>query len=323
MKKSFKLIAIVLAVAALATIGFTACDKTEADFTVGILQPISHDALGAANRGFQEELTRLMNAAGKTVRFIDQNAQGNASTQVSIINGFVASGVDLMLTIGTDATKTAQGKEKYTPILFTAVTDPAGAGIVSSNGADRVSTNVSGTSDMNPVEKQMELCKKLGMTKVALLYTSSEDNSRIQIEMAKAECTKIGLDFVEKPVTDSNAIKNVMTTIALDETIDGIYIPTDNNLAANVASIHAENKSGNKLPIVCGEEGMNKLCGVATYSIDYYELGKQTAKMAFYILMGNKKVGEMPVEYQSDDPALSINQAVAEELGIDISSLEE
>lgn len=323
MKKSFKLIAIVLAVAALATIGFTACDKTEADFTVGILQPVAHDALGAANRGFQEELTRLMNAAGKTVRFVDQNAQGNASTQVSIINGFVASGVDLMLTIGTDATKTAQGIEKYTPILFTAVTDPAGAGIVSSNGADRASNNVSGTSDMNPVALQMQLCKDLGMTKVALLYTSSEDNSRIQIDMAKAECIRIGLDFVEKSVTDSNAIKNIMTTITLDETIDGIYCPTDNNLAANAATIHAENKAGRCLPIVCGEESMNNICGVATYSIDYFELGKQTAKMAFDVLMGNKKVGEMPVEYQSGNPELSINQAIAEELGIDISSLEE
>ena len=321
MKNTMKLIALLIAVIAVATVAFTACNET-ADFTVGILQPIKHDALGAANKGFQEELTRLMTEAGKTVKYVDQNAQGNASTQVSIINGFVASGVDLMLTIGTDATKTAQGIEKYIPILFTAVTDPAGAGIVSSNGADRKANNVSGTSDMNPVALQMQLCKDLGMTKVALLYTSSEDNSRIQIEMAKAECTRIGLDFVEKSVTDSNAIKNVMTTIALDETIDGIYIPTDNNLAANVANIHAENKSGNKLPIVCGEEGMNKICGVATYSIDYYELGKQTAKMAFDILMGNKKVGEMPVEYQSGNPELSINKAIAEELGIDISALE-
>ena len=315
MKTTLKLMALVLAIAVVGALCLTACDMNKADFTVGILQPVAHDALGAANRGFQEELTRLMTEAGKTVKFEDQNAQGNPSTQVTIVNGFVAKGVDLMLTIGTDATKTAQGIEKYTPILFTAVTDPAGAGIVSSN-------NISGTSDMNPVAQQMKLCKDLGMTKVALLYTSSEDNSRIQIKMAKAECTRIGLDFVEKSVTDSNSIKNIMTTIALDETIDGIYIPTDNNLAANASTIHAENKSGNKLPIVCGEASMNNLCGVATYSIDYYKLGKQTAKMAFDILMGNKKVGEMPVEYQSGEPELSINTAIAEELGIDISALE-
>ena len=322
MKRTIKLLAVVMAIVAISAIALTACDMNKADFTVGILQPVAHDALGAANRGFQEELTRLMTEAGKTVKFEDQNAQGNASTQVTIVNGFVAKGVDLMLTIGTDATKTAQGIEKYTPILFTAVTDPAGAGIVSSNGADRASNNISGTSDMNPVAQQMQLCKDLGMTKVALLYTSSEDNSRIQIEMAKAECTRIGLDFVEKSVTDSNSIKNIMTTIALDETIDGIYIPTDNNLAANASTIHAENKSGNKLPIVCGEASMNNLCGVATYSIDYYKLGKQTAKMAFDILMGNKKVGEMPVEYQSGEPELSINTDIAEELGIDLSALE-
>ena len=94
MKNTMKLIALLIAVIAVATVAFTACNET-ADFTVGILQPIKHDALGAANKGFQEELTRLMTEAGKTVKYVDQNAQGNASTQVSIINGFVASGVDL------------------------------------------------------------------------------------------------------------------------------------------------------------------------------------------------------------------------------------
>lgn len=315
MKKSFKLIAIVLAVAALATIGFTACDKTEADFTVGILQPVAHDALGAANRGFQEELTRLMNAAGKTVAFDDQNAQGNEETMTTIVSTFMSKGVDLMLTIGTGATQVASGLDKTTPILFTAVTDPAGAGLVTSN-------NVSGTSDLNPVEEQMKLCKKLGMTKVALLYTSNEDNSRIQVDMAKAVCDSIDLNYVVKTVSGMDDIMTVMNDIGSDTTIDGIYIPTDNNLAANAATIHAQNRAGRRLPIVCGEESMNNICGVATYSIDYYELGKQTAKMAFDILMGNKKVGEMPVEYQSGTPALSKNETVADDLGFDLSVLD-
>ena len=322
MKKSFKLIAIVLAVAVLATIGFTACDKTEADFTVGILQPVAHDALGAANRGFQEELTRLMNAAGKTVAFDDQNAQGNEETMTTIVSTFMSKGVDLMLTIGTGATQVASGLDRTTPILFTAVTDPAGAGLVTSNEEDRASNNVSGTSDLNPVKQQMELCKDLGMTKVALLYTSSEDNSRIQVDMAKAVCDGIGLNYVVKTVSGMDDIMTVMNDIGSDTTIDGIYIPTDNNLAANVATVHAQNKANRCLPIVCGEESMNNLCGVATYSIDYYELGKQTAKMAFDILMGNKKVGEMPVEYQSGTPALSKNQAVADDLGFDLSVLD-
>lgn len=322
MKKSFKLIAIVLAVAALATIGLTACDKTEADFTVGILQPVAHDALGAANRGFQEELTRLMNAAGKTVAFDDQNAQGNEETMTTIVSTFMSKGVDLMLTIGTGATQVASGLDRTTPILFTAVTDPAGAGLVSSNGSDRAANNVSGTSDMNPVALQMQLCKDLGMTKVALLYTSSEDNSRIQVDMAKAACDSIGLNYVVKTVSGMDDIMTVMNDIGSDTTIDGIYIPTDNNLAANVATVHAQNKANRCLPIVCGEESMNNACGVATYSIDYYELGKQTAKMAFDILMGNKKVGEMPVEYQSGTPALSKNQAVADDIGFDLSVLD-
>ncbi len=322
MKKTIKLVAIMLAVAALATIGFTACDKTDADFTVGILQPVAHDALGAANKGFQEELTRLMNAAGKTVAFDDQNAQGNEETMTTIVSTFISKGVDLMLTIGTGATQVAAGLDKNTPILFTAVTDPASAGLVSSNGADRAANNVSGTSDMNPVALQMQLCKDLGMTKVALLYTSSEDNSRIQIEMAKAACAEIGLAFVEKTVSGMDDIMTVMNSIGADETIDGIYCPTDNNLAANAATIHAQNKAGRRLPVVCGEESMNNICGVATYSINYESLGKQTAQMAFDILMGNKTVGTMPVEYQSGEPALSKNQAVADEIGFDLSVLD-
>jgi putative ABC transport system substrate-binding protein len=300
----------------------TACDFATADFTVGILQPITHDALGAANKGFQDELTRLMTEAGKTVKFEDQNAQGNEETMTTIVSTFVSKGVDLMLTIGTGATQVAAGLDKNTPILFTAVTDPVGAGLVSSNGADRKANNVSGTSDMNPVALQMQLCKDLGMTKVALLYTASEDNSRIQIDMAKAECTNIGLSFEVKTISDANDIMSVMNDIAADKSIDGIYIPTDNTLASNAATIHATNKANGKLPIVCGEESMNNLCGVATYSIDYYELGKQTAKMAFDILMGNKQVGAMPVEYQSGTPALSKNTAVAAELGFDLSILD-
>jgi putative ABC transport system substrate-binding protein len=263
-----------------------------------------------------------MTEAGKTVKFEDQNAQGNEETMTTIVSTFVSKGVDLMLTIGTGATQVAAGLDKNTPILFTAVTDPAGAGLVSSNGADRKANNVSGTSDMNPVALQMQLCKDLGMTKVALLYTASEDNSRVQIDMAKAECTNIGLAFEVKTISDANDIMSVMNDIAADKSIDGIYIPTDNTLASNAATIHATNKANGKLPIVCGEESMNNICGVATYSIDYYELGKQTAKMAFDILMGNKQVGAMRVEYQSGTPALSKNTAVATELGFDLSILD-
>ena len=322
MKKTFKLMALVLAVAVVATICFTACDFSSADFTIGILQPIAHDALGAANQGFQDELTRLMTEAGKTVKFEKENAQGNEETMTTIVSTFVSRGVDLMLTIGTGATQVAAGLDKNTPILFTAVTDPAGAGLVSSNGADRKANNVSGTSDMNPVALQMQLCKDLGMTKVALLYTSSEDNSRIQIEMAKEECDNIDLAYVVKTISSADDIMTVMNDIAADKTIDGIYVPTDNTLASNVATLHAQNLANAKLPIVCGEESMNNLCGVATYSINYYELGKQTARMAFEILVNGKSVGSMPVEYQSGTPALSKNQTVADQIGFDLSILD-
>ena len=326
MKTTLKLMALVLAIAVVGALCLTACDMSTADFTVGILQPIAHDALGAANQGFQDELTRLMTGAGKTVKFEMENANGNEEMMTTIVSTFVGQGVDLMLTIGTGATQVAAGLDKNTPILFTAVTDPAGAGLVSSNGANRQANNVSGTSDMNPVALQMQLCKDLGMKKVALLYTASEDNSRIQIEMAKEACEEIdGLEYVVKTISDMNDIMTVMNEIGADTTIDGIYIPTDNTLASNVSTVHAQNKANRNLPIVCGEESMNNLCGVATYSINYYELGKQTARMAFEILVNGKSVGSMPVEYQTGEPALSINQAIADEIGFDFdfSTLED
>ncbi|MBR5173603.1 MAG: ABC transporter substrate-binding protein [Clostridia bacterium] len=322
MKHTMKLVAILVAIIAISALCLTACGE-KADFTVGILQPITHDALGAANKGFQDELTRLMTEAGKTVEFRDENALGSEETMMTIVGAFMSEDVDLMLTIGTGATQVAAGLEKTTPILFTAVTDPAGAGLVSSNKADREANNISGTSDMNPVALQMQLCKDLGMTKVAFLYTSSEDNSRIQIEMAIEACKSIGLQYVVKTIASADEILSVMNEIGADDSIDGIYCPTDNTLASNVATLHAQNLANARLPIVCGEESMNNLCGVATYSINYEELGKQTARMAFDILMGNKKVGEMPVEYQSGTPALSLNEAVAEQLGFDLSVLED
>ena len=324
MKRTIKLLAVVMAIVAISAIALTACDMSTADFTVGILQPVAHEALGAANKGFQEELTRLMTEAGKTVKFENKIADGKEEMMTTIVSTFIGQGVDLMLTIGTTATQVAAGLDKNTPIIFTAVTDPADAGLVSSNGADRTANNVSGTSDMNPVALQMQLCKDLGMSKVALLYTVSEDNSRIQIEMAQEAVNEIeGLTCVVKTISSADDIMSIMNDIASDTSIDGIYIPTDNTLAANASTVHAQNLANRRLPIVCGEGGMNSACGVATYSINYYELGKQTAKMAFDILMGNKKVGEMPVEYQAGNPALSKNQAIADELGFNLSILED
>jgi len=314
MKKLISIIvSVVLGVAALSTVSCSA----SADYNVGILEPMNHVALDAAREGFCSELNTLMSAEKKTVKYNYQNANGDSSTMTTIVSTFISKNVDMMLTIGTGASQTAAGQTKDIPILFTAVTDPVNAKLVES--IEKPNCNVSGTSDMNPVDKQIQLIKELGVTKVALLYTSSEDNSKIQIQLAETACKKesINLGYQEYTISSVSDLESVMSQISQGD-CNGIYIPTDNTIANATASVHQFNMQGKKLPVVCGEEGMNSVCGIATYAINYTELGKQTAEMAYRLLVGKEDIKKMSVEYQSGTPELSVNQTVANELGITI-----
>ena len=221
---------------------------------------------------------------------------------------------DLILAIATNVAQSCANATKDIPILVTAVTDPADAGVVESNEVP--GGNVSGTSDLTPVKKQMELLVKLipDAKKIAILYCSSETNSQVQANMAKDEAEALGLETQFATVSASNEIEQVVQSLVGE--VDVIYAPTDNTIASGMSTV-AMIANANKIPIICGEEGMVGNGGLATYGINYYNLGKQTAVQAVKILEGKADTATMPIEYL-EEVNLAINEEVAAELGITI-----
>jgi len=327
MKKFFTLllIAVMLSATALTAAG---CQKDDADFTVGIVQFATHGALDKANSGFQTELKRLMEEAGKTVKFSDKNALGQSDAANTISDSFVNLGVDMILAIATPAVTAAVNKARETdiPVMFTAVTDPVYAGFV--NSLEVPGKKVSGTSDLSPflkekVELMLDLVgedKKLG-----IYYTNSEPNSVAQVEMIEDIIDEYDLPFaqvVKRGINEAGDIQTGFTVFAAS--VDVIYIPTDNMLSSNISAVHVENKKeGNRKPIVCGETDMNNIAGIATLGIDYYALGVQTAKMAFDVLMGNEEITTMAVQQTDSPPELTVNRTAAQEIGFSSSILDQ
>ena len=214
-----------------------------ADYTIGILQLVQHIALDQSNEGFQDQLSVRMNAAGKTVNILDKNANGDESNNTTIVENFVSQQVDLIYTIATSSSQAAvtATAENNIPVVFNAVTDPVDAGLVAS--LDVPGKNVTGVSDMNPVEKQIELIGELlgkDTVKVGFLYTSAETNSIMQVNLGKAHCEELGYTYVEKGIVEMNDIENALAALAAED-VDAIYIPTDNLLANACALVHSVN----------------------------------------------------------------------------------
>ena len=215
-----------------------------ADYTVGILQLVQHVALDQSNRGFVDQLSVRMNAASKTVRVLDQNASGDESNNVTIADSFVTQGVDLIYSIATSSSQAAVSACEGTdiPVIFNAVTNPVDAGLVDSMAS--TGKNVTGVSDINPVEQQIALIAELLESddiKIGLLYTSAETNSVFQIDLAKAYCDEMGYEYVIGSIADINDLENTMIKLQTSG-IDAIYIPTDNVLANGIANVHSLNK---------------------------------------------------------------------------------
>lgn len=212
------------------------------NFTVGILQLVQHVALDDSNRGFQDQLSVRMAAAGKTVTILDENAAGEQANNITIAETFISKKVDLIYTIATSSSQAAAAATEEIPVVFCAVTDPVDAGLVAS--MDNPGGNVTGVSDINPVADQIDLIAELlgkeDIT-IGLLYTSAETNSEFQIRLAKQHCEAKGYTYVVKGINDLNDIQNAF--IALKE-VDAIYIPTDNVLASGAATVHSVNIGG-------------------------------------------------------------------------------
>lgn len=282
-------------------------------YTIGICQQMEHAALDAATEGFQDACRELFGE--DNVEFDVQNAQGEQTMCSTIVNNFVSSDVDLILANATLPLQTAAQATSDIPILGTSVTDYGSAlGIDDWTGATGV--NISGTSDLAPIEEQEDMLLELvpEAQTVGILYCSAESNSKYQAELFEAELEADGISYKEYTAADSNEIQSV-TQNAVEE-CDAIYIPTDNTMASNTQIINNICLPA-KVPVIAGEEGICSGCGVATLSISYYDLGYQTGEMAYKILAEGEDIESMEVETAAQ-VTKKYNPAICEELGITI-----
>ncbi len=297
----------------LAALAVLVCGMTGAmaePFRVGICQLVTHDALDAATQGFMDALTEELGA--DNVTFDVQNAAGDSNTCSTIANSFVADSVDLIMANATPALQAASAATADIPILGTSVTE-YGVALGIDDFTGTVGGNVSGTSDLAPLDQQASMILELfpDVKTVGLLYCSAEANSQYQVDTVKKYLEEKGVACTLYPFADSNDVAAVTQTAC--DASDVIYVPTDNTVAANTAIVANICLPAGK-PVVAGEEGMAKGCGVATLSISYYDLGVTTGKMAAKILKGEADISTMPVEYTDATP--KYNASVCEQLGI-------
>ncbi len=285
----------------------------ETPVDIGIIQLTEHPALDAAREGFVQALADAGYNDGDKVNIEVQNAQGDQSNLQTISQKFVSDGKDLILAIATPAAQAIAAETKDIPILVTAVTDPAASGLCDSNEAP--GGNVSGTSDLTPVEEQIDLLTKLlpDAKKITVMYCSGEDNSAIQADMAEKAAKSKGLEVERKTVTSTNDVAQVTESVI--GTCDAVYIPTDNVLASSMPLVSSiTNPAG--LPVIVGEQGMLEGGGLASVTISYSDLGKATGEMAVKIIEG-ADISTMPIGY-APNPELMINTDTVSELGITV-----
>ena len=307
-----KTLALILTFVLLATscLGFASCTpKTQAKYKVGVCQLVQHTALDEATRGFVEALKAEL---GDEVEIEVQNASGDMNLCSSIIGNFLVKNVDLIMANATPVLQTASNATKDIPILGTSITEYGVAlGTTLNNGV--VGGNVSGTSDLSPLDQQADMIFEFmpNVKKVGIVFCSSEANSKYQVEVVKAHLEGKGVSVVEYPFSDANDISAVVTTAA--ENCEALYVPTDNT-AATCAQVIGSIAREYKIPVFAGEENVARECGVASLTISYYDLGVATGKMAAKILKGEANVSEMPIEYAT--PTKKYNKAMCELLGL-------
>ncbi|GAB3525672.1 ABC transporter substrate-binding protein [Arthrobacter monumenti] len=275
---------------------------------IGISQIVEHPSLDAARKGFKQALTEN---GYENAEFDEQNAQGDQATATTIASQFASEGKDLVLAIATPTAQAAAQTITDIPVLITAVTAPVEAGLVDS--LENPGGNVTGTSDLNPVEKQLSLVKELApdAETVGVVYSSGEVNSEVQVKLAREAAKEMGLKLEEATVTNSSEVQQAANSLD----VDAIYVPTDNAVVSALKSVVqvAEKK---QIPLIVGEANSVEEGGVATYGIDYEKLGHQTGMMAIEILEGADPA-TMPIE-TLEDIQLVINTKAAERMGVEV-----
>ena len=294
------------------TLSLSAAAMAEDTYRVGICQLVQHVALDAATQGFQDALTEKL---GDAVAFDVQNASGDSNTCSTIVNTFVSDGVDLIMANATPALQAAVAATGDIPILGTSVTDYATAlDIDDWTGATGI--NVSGTSDLAPLDQQAAMLGELfpDAKTVGLLYCSAEPNSKYQVDVITGILTEMGYECEEYTFADSNDVASVAQSAC--DGCDVIYIPTDNTAASCTEAIRNVVEPAAK-PVIVGEEGLCRGCGVATLSISYYDLGYATGEMAYEVLVNGADVATMDVQFAPNVTKM-YNAELAELLGVEI-----
>ena len=296
-------------------LGLTACSGASGkkdSYTVGICQLVQHDALDAATEGFKAALTEKL---GDQVSFEEKNASGDANACATIVNGFVSQKVDLIMANATPALQAAAAATLDIPILGTSVTE-YGVALDIENFDGTVGGNISGTSDLAPLDEQAEMLVSLcpDAKNVALIYCSAEPNSLYQVNVVAQELQAKGLNTQMFAFSEPNDLAAVATSAC--EFADVIYAPTDNTLASSAGILDGIARPAG-IPVIAGEENLCAVCGIATLSISYYDLGFQTGVMAADILSGEADIAEMPVSY-APQFTKKFNAEICEELNISV-----
>ena len=301
-----------LAVAALMLLAMTACGAADdGKYVVGICQLTKQDALDAATQGFMDAL--IAELGEENVTFDLQVAAGDSGTCAPIVNAFVSEQVDLILANATPALQSATAATADIPILGTSVTE-YGVALGIENFGGTVGGNISGTSDLAPLDRQAAMVKEWfpDAKTVGLLYCSAEPNSQYQVDTVQGYLEAMGLTCTQYPFADGNDMAAVTQTAA--DNSDVIYVPTDNTVAAGKGIVDGICRPAG-VPVITGDAGTCSGCGVATLSINYYDLGVATGKMAAKILRGEVKISEMPIEYAAEFTAM-YNTEICADLGL-------
>jgi len=309
-----KVLALIM-VLAMSLMTLTGCGEDSDVINIGVVQLTQHASLDEAYQGFVDGLKEAGYVDGENIKIDFQNASGEVTNAQQICELFESNGADMVLAIATPAAQSAVNvfQDTDVPVLFTAVTDAVSNGIVDSNEAP--GKNVTGTLDMPVIADQIQIIKDIlpEAKTLAILYTSSEANSKIQADEAKAAAEALGMKVIIQTASSSNDYQQVVESVA--DSADAIYLPSDNGFASAMATVNSTAVE-HQIPVFCAVEAMIQEGGIATYAIDYYELGKQTAAQAVRILNG-EKASDIAVETQKKF-ALVINETFAKSVGVEI-----
>lgn len=305
----------------LLVLGLTGCgggdqpanSQNQDQVKLGIIQIVQHPSLDAARQGFLDVLKENGYVDGQKLAVDYQNAQGDQANLQTIARKFVQDKCDLVLAIATPSAMTMANETTEIPILITAVTDPVSAKLVKS--LSKPGTNVTGTTDMNPVKDQLKLIKDLVPTakKVGIIYNSSEINSQVQVDVADKAAPELGLQLVKVTVTASNEVMQAAQSLV--GRVDAIYLPTDNMVISSLSSV-IKVAEENKIPVIAGESESVEKGALATIGIDYYQLGRTTGEMALRIIKGEKPQ-DMAIQGQ-DGTNIVLNLQAAKKMGVTV-----